>query len=79
MAAPAENEEEPGRFTSLSWHPERPLHLLLTTSSWFHFPESANTNIHLDGTQNTSSSGYIHGTHLFLILPHPVTPALLPW
>jgi hypothetical protein len=33
IAATPDTGNEPGRFTSMSWHPERALHLILTTSS----------------------------------------------
>src|ERR1700752_1471277 len=29
---------ESGRFTSVTWHPEKPLQILLTTKSWSTFP-----------------------------------------
>jgi hypothetical protein len=35
VAAASDESEAIGRFTSLSWHPEKPLYLLLTTPRQF--------------------------------------------
>lgn len=35
ISAPSTSASTPGRFTSLTWHPELALHLTLTTESWY--------------------------------------------
>jgi hypothetical protein len=33
ISAPVYSSNQPGRFTSVAWHPEQALHLILTTPS----------------------------------------------
>jgi len=64
IAAPSLSENEPGRFTSLNWHPELALHLVLTTPSESDF-------VRVDykferRNQEGLYNGHIHGIRLLL-------------
>lgn len=64
VAAALDEGDAPGRFTSLSWHPEKPLNFLLTTPGLF---ELLRFDSHLtNAKQDVFSNECIHGIHSFL-------------